>query len=157
MNKLGLFLRKNQTQLLYSEVFVFLFFIFLTIIFDLYKNSHKYFNNSDFPLNFDGLFAYTVTILFGLFFFIVIIFPFIFLFQFLFILKFKMLDKEKKALLFALILLYFGVVVSVFSLYSVKQHQNLNDKKAIALIGEYYILSDGSSHFFQSMEKYDHF
>lgn len=129
MNKFNLFFKKNLIRVFKIEIFIFLFFIILTIAYNFYENSHKYFNNSDFPLNCQGVSAFVITLFYGLFFFGVIIFPFLFLVQLFFGIKLKILDKSKIGMILLLIILYFGSVVSVFSLYSIKKHQNFISRK----------------------------
>lgn len=130
MNKFEFLLKKFSVKILNIEIFTFSFFIILTIVYNFCNDSHLYFNDSDFPLSFDGILAFIVTMIFGFFFFLAILFPFLFLVQVLFIIKFKLLNKAKISLLL-IVILYFGVLVSLFSIYSIKQHQNIVTKKIV--------------------------
>ncbi|KUJ60519.1 hypothetical protein AR687_17250 [Flavobacteriaceae bacterium CRH] len=130
MNEFSLFFKRFLDRIFKIEILTFLFFIVLTITYKFYQESHKYFNNADFPLNFQGICGYVVTLIYGFFFFLIIVFPFLFLLQLFFGIKFKILNKSKIGIIFILIALYLGSVIAVFSLYSVKQHQNLISSKA---------------------------
>ncbi|WP_264551490.1 hypothetical protein [Flavobacterium sp. N2038] len=129
MNKFNLFLKVNLVRIIKIEILVFLFFIFLAIVYGFYESSHKYFNNVDFPLNLEGISAFLITLLYGFFFFLIIVFPFAFFLQLFLGVKYKILDKSKIVIVFLLAVLYFGVTISVFSLYSIKQHQNFISRK----------------------------
>lgn len=129
MNRIEFWFKKHLGRILRIEILTFLIFIIITLFFNLDKNSQQYFNNPDAILNFQGLFAIIVTVLFGIFLFFNIIFPFLFLIKFFLILKFKVLSKGKSMLLLIIVILYFGSILSVFSLYSIKQHQNIINKK----------------------------
>jgi hypothetical protein len=129
MNKFNLFLKVNFVRIIKIEILVFLFFIFSAIIYGFYESSHKYFNNVDFPLNLEGISAFLITLLYGFFFFLMIVFPFVFFLQLFLGFKYKILDKSKIIVVFLLAILYFGVTISVFSLYSIKQHQNFISRK----------------------------
>jgi len=124
MNKFNHFFKIKLVQLFKIEIVIFLFFIILTIVYNFYKSSHKYFNNVDFPLNSEGISAFIMTLFYGFFFFLVIVFPFLFLLQLFLGIKYKILDKSKIVLIFILGILYVGSLISVFSLYSIRQHQN---------------------------------
>jgi hypothetical protein len=124
MNKFNHFFKKKLVQVFKIEIFIFLFFIILTIVYSFYKNSHKYFNNVDFPLNSEGSFAFIMTLFYGFFFFLVMGCPFLFLLQLFLGIKYKILDKSNIVMIFLLVILYFGSLISVFSLYSIRQHQN---------------------------------
>lgn len=124
MNKISFFFKNFLIRILRIEIFIFLFFIILTIAYHFYQDSHKYFNNGDFPLNFQGISAFVLTLFYGFFFFLILFFPFIFLIQLFFGIKFKILNKSGIVMMFFLTILYFASVISVFSLYSIKQHQN---------------------------------
>jgi len=124
MNKFNHFFKIKLVQLFKIEIFIFLFFIILTIVYNFYKSSHKYFNNVDFPLNSEGISAFIMTLFYGFFFFLVIVFPFLFLLQLFLGIKYKILNKSKIVLIFILGILYVGSLISVFSLYSIRQHQN---------------------------------
>lgn len=124
MNKIIFLFEKSIIRIFRIEIIFFIFFIFSTIAYDFYKDSHKYFNNADFPSNCQGISAFVITLLYGFFFFLIIVFPFLFFLQLFFAIKFKILKKSGIVLVFFLTLLYFGSVISVFSLYSIKQKQN---------------------------------
>ena len=124
MNKFNHFFKIKLVQLFKIEIVIFLFFIILTIVYNFYKSSHKYFNNVDFHLNSEGISAFIMTLFYGFFFFLVIVFPFLFLLQLFLGIKYKILDKSKIVLIFILGILYVGSLISVFSLYSIRQHQN---------------------------------
>lgn len=124
MNKFNHFFKIKLVQLFKIEIVIFLFFIILTIVYNFYKSSHKYFNNVDFPLNSEGISAFIMTLFYGFFFFLVIVFPFLFLLQLFLGIKYKILNKSKIVLIFILGILYVGSLISVFSLYSIRQHQN---------------------------------
>ncbi|TDW48880.1 hypothetical protein EV144_103399 [Flavobacterium sp. 270] len=131
MNKFKLFLKHNFINILKIEFYLFFMFILLTILFHFDNNAHQYFNNTDFPLNLNGIFALIITLFFGLFFFICLIFPFLLLLKLIFILNLKMINKKNILLLVGVALLYAGTLLSVFSLYSIKQNLNIVDKKQI--------------------------
>lgn len=131
MNKFKLFLKHNFINILKIEFYLFFMFILLTILFHFDNNAHQYFNNTDFPLNLNGIFALIITLFFGLFFFICLIFPFLLLLKLIFILNLKMINKKNILLLVGVVLLYAGTLLSVFSLYSIKQNLNIVDKKQI--------------------------
>ncbi|MEN2401924.1 hypothetical protein GKZ90_0019200 [Flavobacterium sp. MC2016-06] len=124
MNKFEIFLKNNFPKILKFEIF-----IFLTLLYHLDEKSHQYFNNVDVPLNFNGIFAITMTIFFALYFFIVIVFPFILLVKLILIWKFKMINKRNILLLFIISLLYIVTIISLFSLYAMKQNLNISSKK----------------------------
>lgn len=129
MNKINLFFKINLIRIINIEVFIFLFFIFLTIAYHSYGISHQYFNIIDFPMNLEGVSAFTITLLYGFFFFLIIVFPFIFFLQLFYGVKCKILNKSKIGIILLLGVLYCGGVISVFSLYSIKQHQNFINRK----------------------------
>lgn len=124
MNKISLFFKTFLIRIFKIEIFIFIFFIILTIGYHFYEDSHKYFNNADYPLNCQGISAFVMTLCYGFFFFLIISFPFILLIQLFFGIKFKILNKSKVVMVVLLTILYFGSVISVFSLYSIKKHQN---------------------------------
>ena len=121
--KISLLLKKSLVRIFKIEIIFFVFFIFSTIAYHFYDDSHKYFNNVDFPFNCQGISAFLITLLYGFFFFLIIAFPFLFFLQLFFAIKFKILKKSGIVLVFFLTILYFGSVISVFSLYSIKQKQ----------------------------------
>lgn len=128
MNKFKLFLRHNFINIIKIEFYLFFTFILLTILFHFDNNAHQYFNNADFPLNFNGIFALIITLSFGLFFFICLIFPFLLLLKLIFILNLKMINKKNILLLIGVAILYSSTLLSIFSLYSIKQNLNIVNK-----------------------------
>ena len=121
MNKIIFLFEKSLVRIFKIEIIFFVFFIFSTIAYHFYDDSHKY--NVDFPFNCQGISAFLITLLYGFFFFLIIAFPFLFFLQLFFAIKFKILKKSGIVLVFFLTILYFGSVISVFSLYSIKQKQ----------------------------------
>ena len=123
MEKFKLFFVKNSTKIYKTQIFIFLFFIVIILLFNMDYEAHKYYNNSISIYNFHSLFSAVMIILFGVLFWISLFYPFIWLFQFALLIGYKIFDKKKILILIISILFYFILLVALFSLYSIEQHQ----------------------------------
>lgn len=109
------------------EVFLFLFFIIITLLYNINTDAHKYYNKIDIPYNFNGIFSLITVYMFGLYIWIALCFPVVWLLQ-LIILIGKNYFK-KFWLLFTLVtILYFGSLGALLSLYSINLHQSMLER-----------------------------
>jgi hypothetical protein len=125
---------KNETLVVYNtkllkiEIFLFSFFLLITILFNIDTNAHKYFNESDITYNFHGIFALITTYCYGIFFWICICFPILWLVRLIILIREKYFKKYWKLFLLVTIL-YIGSLVAWFSLYSINQHQSFLERR----------------------------
>ncbi|MGG6229192.1 hypothetical protein [Tenacibaculum sp. SDUM215027] len=117
-----------STKLMKMEIFLFLFFILITILFNIDTNAHKYFNESGIVYNFHRIFALLMTFCYGVFFWICICFPFLWLVQLIILISKKYFKKYWKLFLLVTVF-YLGSLVAWFSLYSINQHQNFKGRR----------------------------
>jgi hypothetical protein len=128
MEKFKLFFSRNSIKIFKVEIFLFLFFIVISILFNFDLEAHKYYNKPEIVYNFHAIFSVLVICVFGLFFWILIVYPFVWLAQLVLIFYYKIFDKKKLMLIVILFILYFASIVAAFSLYSIEQHQNIIER-----------------------------
>lgn len=123
-NKLKVFFRKNEVDIYNYQIVTFVLFDLLTIIYYQCKSIHRSFNRLYFVKydNIGDIFSLFMTWLFAIFIWIVIIYPILYILQLIYS---KQQDKWKKILLF---LLYFSVLFSIFSLYSISISNVIREK-----------------------------
>lgn len=123
-NKLKVFFRKNEVDIYNYQIVIFVLFDLLTIIYYQCKSIHRSFNRLYFVKydNIGDIFSLFMTWLFAIFIWIVIIYPILYILQLIYS---KQQDKWKKILLF---LLYFSVLFSIFSLYSISISNVIREK-----------------------------
>lgn len=123
-NKLKVFFRKNEVDIYNYQIVIFVLFDLLTIIYYQCKSIHRSFNRIYFVKydNIGDIFSLFMTWLFAIFIWIGIIYPILYILQLIYS---KQQDKWKKILLF---LLYFSVLFSIFSLYSISISNVIREK-----------------------------
>lgn len=128
MENFKLFCLKNCTRIFKIQIFLFLFFILFSLLFNLDTVAHKYYNQPEIVFNFHGLFSLLMIGLFGIFFWIAILYPIIWLIQVILIYHTKVPNKNKLTLIIFSIILYFISVIALISLYSIDQHQGFIER-----------------------------
>lgn len=123
-NKLKVFFRKNEVDIYNYQIVIFVLFDLLTIIYYQCKSIHRSFNRIYFVKydNIGDIFSLFMTWLFAIFIWIGIIYPILYILQLVYS---KKQNKWKKILLF---LLYFSVLFSIFSLYSISISNVIREK-----------------------------
>ena len=128
MIKFKRFFLRNIIIIYKIQIFSFIFFILVSVLFNLDSNAHKYYNNSVIVYNFDSVFSIVMILLFGLFFWIALLYPFFWLVQIVLVHFYKISETKKTRLIIISILLYFMSIIALFSLYSIEQHQGFVER-----------------------------
>lgn len=145
-------------KLLKIEVVLFLFFLLITILFNLDSSAHKYFNESYIVYNLHGVFALLTTFYYGVFFWVCIYFPTLWLIQLIVLIRIKCFKKYLKLFLLVTVF-YLGSLFAWFSLYSINQQESYKENlegKNKRVYGDWFVYSLNSLEDKNSQEFFDY-
>ncbi len=130
MANLKVLFEKNINRVLKIELYFFLFLVLIGAVYHFDSEAHQYYNRGPYWDNVHGFFSLVIIIVFGVYFWVCIIFPFIWIMQAILIWRFKIQDRKKLWLNLLIVGIYLASLVSLFSLYSIGEHQGFLNRNS---------------------------